>query len=319
MQTQPISIYRSEAGRQALMQWYEEALTNIPVPFVSRYVPTRFGQTHMLVMGDPAAPPLVLVHGYGGSAPLWHKQFVDFAANFRVYALDTVGMPGRSAPTPLSLLGDDYSQWLLDVLDALELEQPNIAGVCLGGWIATRLGIDAPQRVRKAALLTPVGLARFKIYIRSGVPLVLNMGKSEERTEQYGKRLLLHAFTPPGSNLTFDRQVAKAMLLTIKHFDVGVAAGLTGQDARATELWRSARVLNRFVRSEPARELRKFKVPGLLFVGEHEGIYDPHAAVRRAKRYMPNLEAEIVPGTGHAAMYDRPDYVNPRIIDFFAS
>jgi pimeloyl-ACP methyl ester carboxylesterase len=28
------------------------------------------------------------------------------------------------------------------------------------------------------------------------------------------------------------------------------------------------------------------------------------------------VQAEVVPGTGHAAIYDRPDYVNPRVLDF---
>jgi pimeloyl-ACP methyl ester carboxylesterase len=308
-------IYKTDAGRKAILQWYEAALQSLDVPFQECDVPTRFGNTHLLALGDPAAPPLVLVPGYGGSAPLWHKQLADFAAHHRVYALDMVGMPGKSAPTPLSLLNDDYTNWLLDVLNALNLAQPDVAGVCLGGWVVTRLGIDAPHRIRKAVLLTPVGLARFKVYIRSGVPLILNMG-DEAKAERYGRRLLLHAFTPPGSNLQFDRQLAKAMMLTIKHFDVGVAAGLLGERPRYQELWTALRVLMRFVRSESLAELKKFNVPAMLFVGEHEAIYNPYTAVRRAKQAMPNLIAEVVPGTGHAAIFDRPDYVNPRIIDF---
>lgn len=309
------SIYRTPEGQAAVLEWYESALAQIPIPYESRYVNTRFGPTHMLVMGDPDAPPLVLVQGYGGSAPLWHKQFEDFARHHRIYALDTVGMPGRSAPTPLSLLNDDYSRWLLDVLDALDLQQPHVAGVCLGGWIVTRLGIDAPERIRKAVLLSPVGLARFKIYLRSGVPLILSMGDAE-RSEKYGQRLLLHAFTPPGTNLKFDRQLARAMMLAIRHFDVGVAAGLKGERARPLELWTALRALVKFVRSESVAELRRFRVPGLMFVGEHEAIYNPQAALERARRAMPNVVAEMVPGTGHAAIYDRPDYVNPRVIDF---
>jgi pimeloyl-ACP methyl ester carboxylesterase len=38
--------------------------------------------------------------------------------------------------------------------------------------------------------------------------------------------------------------------------------------------------------------------------------------VRRALAAFPNAQAEIVPGTGHAAIYDRPDYVNPRLLAF---
>ncbi len=313
-----VSIYRSPEGEQAIQDWYDSALEMLDVPFVSHYVDTPYGRTHLLELGREDAPPLVLVQGYGGSAPLWHKQYADLIPHYRIYALDTVGMPGRSDSNPLSLLNDDYTRWLLAVFDALGLQQPNVAGVCLGGWIVLRLGIDAPERVRRAVLLSPVGLARFKIYVRSGIPLILNMG-NEEKAEQYGKRLLLHAFTPPGSNLQFDRRLAQAMLLAVKHFDVGVAAGLRGEASRLRELWTAIRVLGRFVRSEPASELRKFAVPGLLFVGEHEAIYNPHVAVKKAQQAIPNLQAEIVQATGHAAIWDRPEYVNPKMLAFLGS
>jgi pimeloyl-ACP methyl ester carboxylesterase len=38
--------------------------------------------------------------------------------------------------------------------------------------------------------------------------------------------------------------------------------------------------------------------------------------VQKARNAIPNLQAEVVPGTGHAAIWDRPDYVNPKILDF---
>lgn len=309
------TIYRTPDGEAAVSTWYEQALRDLPIAHEAQYVQTPYGTTHVVTMGNPSAPPLVLVQGYGGSAPLWHKQVAALTPQRRLYALDTVGMPGRSAPNSLSLLGDDYSRWLGTVLDGLALGRVDLMGVCLGGWIVLRFGIDAPERVRKAVLLSPVGLARFKIYWRSGVPLILNMGDAE-KSAKYGERLLRYAFTPPGSNLQFDRRLAQAMLLTIKHFDVGVAAGLVGERARWRELLDATRVLLRFVRGEPLAQLAQFHVPALLLVGEHEAIYNPQRAIHRATRAIPSLRAEIVPATGHAAIYDRPDYVNPRIIQF---
>lgn len=309
------SIFRTAEGYKAFQRWYDQSLETLQVPFDSQTVDTPFGRTHMLVLGPQDAPPLVMVQGYGGSAPLWHKQFPDLIDHFRIYALDTVGMPGRSDPTPLSMLNDDYSRWLLSVFDALKLEKPAVMGVCLGGWIVLRLGIDAPDRLRRAVLLSPVGLARFKIYLRSGVPLLFSMG-NPERLEKYAQRLLIHAFTPPGSNLEFDRRLAQAMMLTAKHFDVGTAAGIVGERAYWREVLTAIRLGGRFVRSEPDSELARFGVPALIFVGEYEAIYNPRAAIAKARRAIPQVTAEIVLGTGHAAIYDRPDVVNPRIIDF---
>lgn len=298
-----------------MMAWYDDALAQIRLPHESQFVATRFGRTHLLAFGDPSRPPLVLVQGYGASAPLWHKQIEDFAREYRVYALDTNGHPGRSDPHPPPLLGDGYAQWLVDVLDGLGLEQARIAGVCLGGWAVLRLGVYAPERIHKAVLLSPVGLARFRVYVRSGVPLILNLG-SQRDLEAAGQRLLVTAFTPPGSNLTFDRQLARALILTIRHFRIGTIVGFQRDRPSLRDLGLGIRALNRFLRGEPDSALRQFHAPALLMVGEHEAIYNPHRAVRKALRAMPNVQAEVVPGTGHAAIYDRPDYVNPRVLDF---
>lgn len=315
MTNDPRSLYKTPEGYDAMMAWYDEALSQIVPPHESLYVPTRFGRTHVVTMGDASKPPLVLVQGYGASAPLWHKQFEDFAREYRIYALDTNGHPGRSDPQPPPLLGDGYAQWLVDVLDGLSLERTRIAGVCLGGWAVLRLGVYAPERIHKAVLLSPVGLARFKVYVRSGVPLILNMG-GERDIEAAGQRLLVTAFTPPGSNLTFDRQLARALMLTIRHFRIGKIIGFEKDKPTMADLRLGLKTLNRFLRGEPDAALRQFNAPALLMVGQYEAIYNPQAALRKAQRAIPNLRAEIVPGTGHAAIYDRPDYVNPRVLDF---
>lgn len=40
------------------------------------------------------------------------------------------------------------------------------------------------------------------------------------------------------------------------------------------------------------------------------------SAIRRARRLMPDIQAEIVPGANHIAAMTRPEYVNKRIIQF---
>jgi pimeloyl-ACP methyl ester carboxylesterase len=311
-----LRIYKTEAGYHAVRAWYDDAVARFPIATESHTVETRYGTTHMLTCGDPAAPPLVLVSGFGGSAPLWHKQIADMAANFRVYALDTVGHPGRSAPNPPPLMDDGYALWLLDVFDALRLERAHVMGVCLGGWVAMRFAVLYRERVEKLVLLSPVGLAPFRIYWRSGVPLILNIG-SERRLRAAGERLLVRAFTPPGSNLRFDRHLARALTLAMQHFRLGVVVGFAGARPTPRELWHSTRILGRFVMGESRRALARITAPTLLLVGEHEAIYDPYTAFRRASA-IPQAEVAIVPETGHAAIYDRPEFVNPRIVAFLS-
>jgi pimeloyl-ACP methyl ester carboxylesterase len=308
-------MYKSQEGYEAMQRWYDQMVAALPIPVEARVIPTSFGETHLLTAGVERhdRPPLVMIQGFGASAPLWKNQIAAFAEHYRLYALDVPGHPGRSAPTVLSLLDDSYARWLVEALDALAIERAHLVGVCLGGWIAMQGAIFAPQRVDRLVLLSPVGLAQFKVFVRSGVPLILNFGRDNDSA---GRRLLKMAFTPPGSGLEFDRDVAKALMLVIRHYDISALAGFDGARPSPRDLWMAGRALMKFVRPESVRRLSQISAPTLLLVGEHEAIYNPRAAVRRAQRGIARLDAEIVTGTGHATIYDRPDYINPRVLAF---
>ena len=64
-------------------------------------------------------------------------------------------------------------------------------------------------------------------------------------------------------------------------------------------------------------ELKAIDTPTLLLIGAEEKIYNPHKALDRANRLMPNLIAEIVPGVSHVLRnIEKPDYINSRVIRF---
>jgi len=64
-------------------------------------------------------------------------------------------------------------------------------------------------------------------------------------------------------------------------------------------------------------ELRSLTTPTLIIIGEHEMLYKPQAAVKRAA-LIPNARIEVVPEAGHAAIYDRPEFVNRMVLDYLA-
>jgi 2-hydroxy-6-oxonona-2,4-dienedioate hydrolase len=56
------AIFRSDRSRSAIERAYDRLLEDTPQARSHR-VPTRFGETHMLVVEPENAPPLVVVHG----------------------------------------------------------------------------------------------------------------------------------------------------------------------------------------------------------------------------------------------------------------
>jgi pimeloyl-ACP methyl ester carboxylesterase len=280
----------------------------------SIYVETRFGSTHMLVAGEEDAPPLLLLQGMAGSAVLWHHQMADFARQHRVYALDTVGQPGRSAPNPPSVINDEYVYWLTDVLDGLALTQAHMMGISSGGWSIMRLAAVAPDRLGKAVLLSPLRLARANLNGRRWVGNAMKPDSEEDRLED---RLTVRDFAPTTESRQYDQRLARAMALATRHYRLSVAMGIPDSGSRVRKFIQGARVIWFFASPAPGRELARIERPCLVVMGEKETLYNPQRAAKRA-RLMPRATVEIVPEAGHAAIFDRPEYINPVILEYLA-
>lgn len=290
-------------GQEAMSAWYERIQARLRIPYESIEVPTRFGQTHLIAAGDKGAPALVLVQGLGGNAMLWEPQLPDLARDHRVYALDVIGQTGKSAATWLPYRDDSFSEWLLDVLDALGIAKTNLVGLSFGARLAMRFSGYAPQRIDRLALLSPIGITRQRLsIIRHILPLGMDWQKpSDQKIYDLVHRIL----DVPGQRL--DEDNAEAMYIVFKHYRP-VAGFKKMIDGLALFL------------PLPASELRLITAPTLLLVGEHEQLCHSQAVIARGRRTLPNLvAAEVVPKAGHVMNYDRPEHVNSRLIDFFSA
>ena len=96
--------------------------------------------------------PVVLVHGLADDHRAWRRVVAPLMLTRRVVLYDLRGHGGSplgDADGSLAQLGAD----LVDVLDDAEIDRAVIAGFSLGGTIAMRAAIDAPDRVAGLALV----------------------------------------------------------------------------------------------------------------------------------------------------------------------
>jgi pimeloyl-ACP methyl ester carboxylesterase len=306
-------LYKSADGYQAMMAWYDTALERLPFPYETRLISTRCGDTHVLVMGAPDAPPLLMIHGLGGCAPMWRPQMQVLAPHYRIYAIDTIGQPGKSTADTPSFSGSPYADWLTDTLDALGVTQTAVIGLSLGGWLAVKLCLYAPQRVNKAILISPPGLARlrphFFVKIAAGVLNLRTM--SDEAIRQVTYDFL----APEGSGVPLHPEVEEAMYLVLRHFNLG---GYSVQNHSALpKIPKLVRDLWPFLRPLPAEQLRRMTTPTYLLVGQHESLFNPQSALDYACQHLPNLcAADMIPAAGHALNYDQVDLVNTMLLEF---
>jgi pimeloyl-ACP methyl ester carboxylesterase len=102
------------------------------------------------VVGDPARPAMVLLHGLGDDGRDWGPVVPAFAATHRVYALDLRGH-GRSAHRDrysLELMRDD----VIGFLDAVGVERCVLIGHSMGGVVAALVAEAAPHRLTRLVL-----------------------------------------------------------------------------------------------------------------------------------------------------------------------
>jgi 2-hydroxy-6-oxonona-2,4-dienedioate hydrolase len=126
-----------------------------PVPFRLDYVEAGGVRTRTLRAGDPAAEPVVFLHGTSGHLEAFSRNIVAHAA-YDLHAIDMLGHGWTGKPDrPYEIA--DYVTHLLDYLDAVGVERAHLVGESLGGWVAARTATTHPQRVRSLQLLCAGG------------------------------------------------------------------------------------------------------------------------------------------------------------------
>ena len=105
------------------MAAYDRALEAWPMSYETRYVPTAYGDTHMIISGPEDGEPLILIHGGDSDATIWSPIIADLARSYRVYALDIIGYAGKGKAVKGINNRVDFAEWLTDVLDALRIEK----------------------------------------------------------------------------------------------------------------------------------------------------------------------------------------------------
>ena len=111
---------------------------------------------HYLVAGE--GKPIVLVHGLAGRAEDWLGIIPELThKGYKVYAPDLLGF-GQSARPDVDYSIALQESIVREFMDSQKLQQPDLAGWSMGGWIVLKFAAENPGRVHRLVVLDSAGL-----------------------------------------------------------------------------------------------------------------------------------------------------------------
>lgn len=153
-----MTIYKSEKGKKEILELYDKQLERLQTAYLNQYVSTSFGETHLVEIGNRSGIPLLLFHG-GNETTAYNLLACDFLMeDFHIYAVDTIGHPGKSTEVSLSPRNDDYGKWAGEVISALGYENIRCFGGSFGAGIICKTMCVSPEKVKSAVLCVPSGI-----------------------------------------------------------------------------------------------------------------------------------------------------------------
>jgi pimeloyl-ACP methyl ester carboxylesterase len=281
------------------------------------YVTELDGPVHWIEFGsdtDPGpvsdAPPIVFVHGLGGSHLNWCQVGPQLAAGRRAVALDLHGFGLTPGTRRTSTVRANAR-----LLDRFVREICGTPVISMGGMISVLQAAAAPDTVAGVVLIDPaLPLSRerpdplvagqFLLYALPGVGELFVRSMLARRTPEQAVRQLVELCFADPSRSDPVMTAASVALARYRQDDHAQAR------VHVQALLAAARSLLR-VNGRPQRYwgmMAGIKVPVLFIGGESDRLVSL-ASMRTAVARNPGWEAVFLPGVGHTPMLEVPDAV----------
>ena len=249
-----------------------------------------------------SGPPVVLLHGLGGSAAVWHRNVPALSGRFRVFAPELWGegrMHSRDRLTP-----ETGVRWVTGFLDAVGCPSAHLVGGSLGGFIAGSTAIADPGRVRSLTLVGTAGLGR-RIALSQRVLTLPLIGEAMFRPSRRRVRGMLA--------MLIREWDADAERLVDELYAVRCQPGVSRRMLAVLRSGINLLGVKRSVRLLPA--LCGVRTPTLLVWGSRDPLF-PIADARSAANVLPDAELLVVEGSAHWPYLEDPETFNTALLGF---
>lgn len=251
---------------------------------VNRQIETRVGM--LAVVDEGAGEPVVMWPSLFSDHRLFDLVVTHLGADWRTLRVDGPGF-GQSTPPSGEVQAHQYADAVIDLLDALRIEQAFVAGCSWGGQVSAHVAARAPDRTRGALLMNTA----------------LEPSLGGHRLEVLGTRWF-------GSTATWGRGVARSFFsptTRLEHPDrVRAFVSRFGSFRRKPAATTVRTVLTRSAGLGDV--LPKLSVPVAILAGADDPLCPVDQLLPQASR-VSHGHVEIIPSCGHLAPLEAPERV----------
>lgn len=269
---------------------------------------------HVNCWGDPAAAPVMLIHGMWDHSRSWDRIAGVLARNYRVIAPDLRGHGDSAWASPDGYTLGAYVLDLADVMHAMTPEPLALVGHSLGGVLALRLAAAFPERITALAGIECVTLPIQRDEITAPKPYPQRLrGWIEQRQVRYGA---------PDRTLADVTEACDRLRQNEPELDAATIHHLASHGLRQLQSGRWRWKFDPANRSRPPEDQRgadlrevlaALTCPTLLLYGDAAKRPPPGPDVMRL---MPRAHLELIAGGCHSLHHQRRDQFLDLLIPF---
>jgi 2-hydroxy-6-oxonona-2,4-dienedioate hydrolase len=246
------------------------------IPFEHSFRDVKGIRTRLVSAGS--GEPVIFLHGTGGHAEAFMRNFKRHAQHFRTISMDMIGHGYTDAPD-IEYGMDTFVEHLHDVVLALGYDKVSVVGESLGGMVAAHFAIRYPQLARRIVMNTGVLMTRTEADLK-GLRDML------ERTRKATGELTKEAVRSRLAWLMHDPEVNVTQEL------VDIRYGIYSQPGRAKIMARISQMVVNGVHDESwvrkysnPEDLRRVQCPALIIWSK----YNPSLQLENAAKALPYL------------------------------
>jgi 3-oxoadipate enol-lactonase len=252
-------------------------------------------QIYYELHGPPDAEVVALSNGVLMSTASWALQTAVLSQRYRLLLYDCRGMwQSEHPPGPYSM--EMHADDLAGLLDALGIEAAHIGGTSYGAEISMIFALRYPERTK--SLIVTSAASHVEPLLKSFIDNWYAAAVAQDPKQ------LFQAVYP----ITFsDAWIAENQ----------VALNQAQERYKLLDFEAFSVLLLSFSQLNITENLHRITAPTLVVVGE-EDILKPRHYSEIITEKIPNAEFAVIPGAGHAALWEKADVFNSLLLGFLA-